>query len=498
MKSLFLTVTALALLLSLCNCQSSTPDDSITTDPPETVPTIHLVSEDKDMRYTIIRPDLADDLEVTAAMKLRDAIQEQTYVRLTLTDDWLSEDDQPDPESLEILVGSTNRPQTAQALAALPEEGGAVIQVIAPKIIIAGTSPELTLQAVERFIQDYLTEEKPVLRGDLTVRYGCKDGFFYVDDTNKDKPSASDPWIISDNHGGYYYCWSGGGINVAHIENLTDLQHFSTLGKNVWSAPSETSYTRNIWAPELHCINGEWYIYFAADDGNNDNHRMFVLQCTGDDPTMPFRFVGQITDPTDRWAIDGTVLNYQDELYFIWSGWEGTTNVAQHLYIAHMSSPTEIDSERVRISSPTLSWEIQGGSPAINEGPTALVKDGKVFVTYSGSGSWCDEYCVGLLTLNGDDPMKASAWEKSLLPIMSKTAGTYGPGHASFAEAPDGRLWIFYHANEVSGSGWGGRSLRMQPVAEFGETLRIGSAKRPNDVIRIPIKGLQLTEEPLT
>ena len=45
-----------------------------------------------------------------------------------------------------------------------------------------------------------------------------------------------------------------------------------------------------IWAPELHRINGAWYIYFAGaatdfEASGLPTHRMFVLENTDDDPT---------------------------------------------------------------------------------------------------------------------------------------------------------------------------------------------------------------------
>lgn len=33
---------------------------------------------------------------------------------------------------------------------------------------------------------------------------------------------------------------------------------------------------KDLWAPELHFIRGNWYIYFALDNGDNANHRMYV------------------------------------------------------------------------------------------------------------------------------------------------------------------------------------------------------------------------------
>jgi GH43 family beta-xylosidase len=88
-------------------------------------------------------------------------------------------------------------------------------------------------------------------------------------------------------------------------------------------------------------------------------------------------------------------------------------------------------------------------------------------VAYSASGSWCDDYCVGLLTLKqGGDPLSPDSWLKAAKPILSKKDGMFGPAHCSFTSSPDGaRTYLIYHANLISGTGWGGRSVWAKPVA---------------------------------
>ncbi len=276
-------------------------------------------------------------------------------------------------------------------------------------------------------------------------------------------PSGGDPWVVR-HEDKYYYCFSlGSGVGVAEIPSLDKI---STEGySRVYTAPVGTMYSSEYWAPELHYIDGEWYIYVAADDGDNYNHRMYVLRGTTQDPTDPFEFVGKIGDSTDKWAIDGTVVSIKGENYFVWSGWEGDENIAQNIYIAHMANPWTIDSERVLLSSPTYLWE-KKGEPYVNEGPAALYNGDDIFVVYSASGSWTDDYCLGLLSYKGGDPLKASSWGKSLRPVFKKRADVaYGPGHCSFTTAVDGSTWMVYHANLVSGTGWSGRSIWIAPIA---------------------------------
>lgn len=283
----------------------------------------------------------------------------------------------------------------------------------------------------------------------------------YREVTNPILKDAFDPWVTAHN-GRYYYCYIKG--NRVCVSNASALQRINQNGSVVYDPPAGTAYSYNYWAPELYYIDGEWYIYVAADNGNNQTHRMYVLKGTTQDPTDPFEMVGQITDPTNRWAIDGTILQHNGEMYFIWSGWKGTSDGAQNLYIAHMSDPCTIDSRRVCISVPEYSWECFEW-PDVNEGPVVLQHGGKTFVVYSASGSWSDYYCLGMLTLTGDNPMNPDHWEKSEKPVFQLREGVcYGPGHCSFTTAVDGSVWMVYHGNLVSGSGWDGRDVWIAPV----------------------------------
>lgn len=169
-----------------------------------------------------------------------------------------------------------------------------------------------------------------------------------------------------------------------------------------------------------------------------------------------------------------------------WSGWEGDENVAQNIYVAHMSDPCTIDSERVCISVPEYAWE-KHGRPDVNEGPTVLQHGGKTFLVYSASGSWTDYYCLGMLTLVGDDPMDPDHWEKESRPDFQMDEGVcYGPGHSSFSTAIDGSVWMIYHGNLVSGSGWNGRSVRISPVT-FDENGTPDFGK-PEAEVKFPVK----------
>lgn len=288
-------------------------------------------------------------------------------------------------------------------------------------------------------------------------------------------------------HQGFYYMtFTHDGIDIMLLRSKT-LDFRNAEQKVVWYPPVNTMYSANLWAPEIQFIQGKWYIYFAADNGQNENHRMYALEAVTDDPMGEYSFKGQVTDASDKWAIDGLVLEQDDQLYFVWSGWEGDENIAQNTYIAPMSNPYTINGPRVMISKPDLAWEKAGGPPYINEGQAILKKDGQIHIAYSGAGSWTPDYSIGLLTLEkGADPLDASKWSKAIEPLMTRDdeANVYGPGHNSFVTSPDGsETFIVYHATTGINDGWSNRRARAQRVEwneaghpSFGSPLSLMTA----------------------
>ena len=156
--------------------------------------------------------------------------------------------------------------------------------------------------------------------------------------TNPLFSSGADPWIIQKDGFFYYTNTSGSRLFLRKAKNLADLKRSEQ--KTIWIPPAGTSYSKEIWAPELHFIYGKWYMYFSADDGSNKNHRIHVVENPSTDPMEgKWEFKGKVSDPSDKWAIDASVFEYQGRLYMIWSGWEGDVNGQQNIYIAVMKNP---------------------------------------------------------------------------------------------------------------------------------------------------------------
>lgn len=320
--------------------------------------------------------------------------------------------------------------------------------------------------------------------------------------------SGADPWVIS--KGGYYYYTNteGNHLSIWKVKNMARLA--TAQKKVIWTPDSGQAWSKEIWAPELHFLEGKWYMYFAADDGQNRNHRIYVLENTSSDPMQGnWTFKGKLTAKNDKWAIDASVFSNNRQLYLIWSGWQGVKNGCQNIYIARLKNPYTVKGPRTKLSTPQYPWEEHGNlntadNPShvkVNEGPEILIHGDKIFLIYSASGCWTDDYKLGMLTasINGN-LMNARSWKKSRRPVFtgSKARGVYAPGHNSFFKSPDGTQdWILYHANPGPGCGCDGkRSPRIQQFSwkadgtpNFGSPVSTGTELQiPSDKHYLPVQ----------
>jgi GH43 family beta-xylosidase len=293
---------------------------------------------------------------------------------------------------------------------------------------------------------------------------------------------SADPSVVY-RDGAYWYCRSlaDGAVGVARAERLQDIG--SAPITTVWRPEPGSAQSRQVWAPELQVIAGRWWIYVAASDGRNETHRMFVLEAEGDDPRSGFRLRGRLDPDVDSWAIDGVAFEARGKLYFVWSGWRGPGDgFPQVLYIAEMRNPWTLAGPRHEIAAPDRAWE-RGGAPLL-EAPAVLQRNGRIHIVYSASGSWTDDYTLGMLTHDGGDILDAASWRKSAQPVFSAKpgSGVFGAGHNGFFRSPDGRDdWIVYHAIDRAGGGWALRSVRAQPfrwsddgMPDFGHPVGAG------------------------
>jgi GH43 family beta-xylosidase len=264
----------------------------------------------------------------------------------------------------------------------------------------------------------------------------------------------ADPFIHKHSDGYYYFTASVPAYDGVELRRATTIAGLADAEPvMIWRKPDTGPYSDLIWAPEIHFNQGAWYVYFAAAPSRKIKdklfqHRMYALTTDAANPLEgSWTLLGQVDSGMDTFCLDATTFTHKGVLYYLWAqkeqGIEGNSN----LYIAPMKTPWQLAAAPVRLSIPEYDWEIRGFW--VNEGPAVLIRNGKVFVTYSASAT-DENYCMGLLWADDDaDLLDPQSWHKSPEPVF-KTCyehGVYGPGHNSFTVAEDGVTdMLVYHA----------------------------------------------------
>ncbi len=265
----------------------------------------------------------------------------------------------------------------------------------------------------------------------------------------------ADPYVCRHTDGKYYFTASlpeYDGIALRRADTLDGLREAPEV--RIWNKHESGIMSFHIWAPELHFLDGKWYVYFAGSDKDDIwALRPYVLECQGEDPLqgpwiekgMMQRADNDAFSFTD-FSLDATVFENGGERYFVWAEKVSVGKKISNLYIAKMESPWKLATAQVLLATPCYDWERIGFW--VNEGPFAIKRNGKIYITYSASETGID-YCVGLLTADENaDLLDPESWKKSRYPVLRSDPSRkiYGPGHNCFTVDEEGRDIMVYHA----------------------------------------------------
>ena len=301
----------------------------------------------------------------------------------------------------------------------------------------------------------------------------------------------ADPFIYKHTDGMYYFTAS-----YTDMEHNLDgkyqylyiiLRRSATLGglaDGSGAYEEKTVYERSpiaggtlsphIWAPEIHYIDGKWYT--TISDESSWRIRPHCLECRDMDPfngnweqkgPVVTEVKGDIAF-TD-FSLDHTHFEHDGKHYFLWA--QKTNNISD-IFIAQLSNPWTLCTPAVRLSHPEYAWELHGFP--VDEGPGVIKHGGKIFITFSGSGT-DSLYCVGLLYADEKaELLDAASWKKLPYPVFqsSRATGQFGLGHNSFTRSDDDTEdLIIYHGRQEE------RYLveeDYQPLYDAGRNASVG------------------------
>jgi GH43 family beta-xylosidase len=292
--------------------------------------------------------------------------------------------------------------------------------------------------------------------------------------------SGPDPFLTHDGTQYLLATTQGDRIALWHAPSLGELAVRQPV--TIWS-DSNTSRNRNMWAPSMHHLDGRWYVYYTADDGIDEHHRLYVVESDADDPLGPYHFKAKLEPPgaTGLFAIDPVVLEQGGRRYLLWSG----AGVEGHnlLYIAPLSSPWTIAGPRTYLPA-------AGGCNEVREAPSIVQHAGTTFVVYSTCDTGKPDYQLWALSIPMTaDPLIAASWTQLPHALLrrSDADGVWGPGSCSFFTSPDGTEdWLAYHAKNTSQYTYDLRTTRAQRIDWSNGEPALGTPVRVDAPLELP------------
>ncbi|SNR70133.1 glycoside hydrolase family 43 protein [Lutibacter flavus] len=282
-----------------------------------------------------------------------------------------------------------------------------------------------------------------------------------MEKTATNKPiveQRADPFIYKHTDGYYYFTGSVPSYDVIELrraKSINELQEAETF--NVWHKHKTGPMSQHIWAPEIHYLDGKWYVYFAASEVDDIwKLRPYVIECKGQDPLKDeWIELGQM-QPADGdnktfidFSLDGTVFENNGKRYFCWAEKTGGQFAASNLYLAEMESPIKLKTAQFMLTTPDYDWERIDFW--VNEGPAVIKNKGKIYITFSASATGAC-YCMGMMEADSvSDLLNRNSWKKSRYPVLETDyeKRIFGPGHNSFTVAEDGETPLsIYHARD--------------------------------------------------
>ena len=138
----------------------------------------------------------------------------------------------------------------------------------------------------------------------------------------------ADPYVYRHTDGYYYFTGSVPAydcIELRRAKTIAELADAETFV--VWRKHESGEMSQHIWAPELHYLDGKWYLYFAASKVDDIwRLRPYVLECLGQDPLHDEWVERGMMQPAEGdnktfidFSLDATVFEANGKRYMCWA-----------------------------------------------------------------------------------------------------------------------------------------------------------------------------------
>jgi GH43 family beta-xylosidase len=352
-------------------------------------------------------------------------------------------------------------------------------------MILSSCGPEKSKQ--------YLVENEDYI--DLSSQYDGKnieydESIWYMNNL-KDVP-LPDPYVYVEDDTYYIVGTSDRNPDAVDCYVTTDFVNY-TLHKEIYNPTLYKGWEDRkealVFAPEIYCFDGVYYMYYSAKDKNLKRRCSVVV---ADNPLGPYKPL--VNDEVDglsapllhnadyvKRALDATVFTDDDgKMYMYFTVTQKSQNITdvdtQHIVGVELISPYQADWSTYKeliipgtidaeSEDQLIEWELyRDNKVQINEAPFMIKSNGKYYLTYSCNGAWNKYYNVCYAV--SDSPLgnfvkpyeEGKTWTNLLMGfpgtndeealVYKQWSGfASGTGHHCFFYSGD-ELMIGYHAHQ--------------------------------------------------
>lgn len=136
---------------------ATTTEQTTTAETTKPIEMLDLISDGK-TEYSLVRSEEASTAIIQRVTEMRNQIKEMTGASLTYGTDWIKRGTEVPAEAKEIVVGTTNRPQTIAAQESIREKDF-IIAYEGGRLVITGGNEEATMRAIDYFVENYFDKD---------------------------------------------------------------------------------------------------------------------------------------------------------------------------------------------------------------------------------------------------------------------------------------------------------------------------------------------------
>jgi beta-xylosidase len=265
---------------------------------------------------------------------------------------------------------------------------------------------------------------------------------------------SGDPFVMQDN--GWYYLYLPGGrdgdVTAYKSQNLLDWTPLGTVYNNLGQFYEGGKTITGLWAPEVHKINGKYYlicVYVTRDGDAHELNNKDIVVIEGTSPTAFDASTRRVLLGKDSVSYD----LYLDPTLFV------DTDGRLYLYYKYRKDGTVSGSElRVRPMDDPYNFTPNVGSTTLltvgnHEHPFMDKKNGNYILFYSTGIGETTSYKIEYATSTSPTGPFTEASEN---PIMYtwQTAGVIGAGATSIVVDGDNNRWMVYRQKVDTGENW--------------------------------------------